>query len=336
MKRFVLLLFTSLSLAEDTTSLYNQALEFEKDEDYKNAMIIYKKIAELNMSKEDKYIIDLSKQQEHKVETFTDMKKSFYNKQIEKVEDRETDESIKQIISGDFGLYPYEKNYLLPITYDLNKTNDRNQWETTYQISVEKPISYNFFGLNESISAAYTQRSFWQTSEDSSPFRETNYRPEIFVMFPYNNSETLKGYKFSILHESNGRNNEYSRSWNRLYAEAYLQLSNLFIIPKIWYRFPEDKTDDDNPDIEDYYGYGDLTLFYAYKRHTYELKLRNNLKFDNDNKGALEFNWAFPLPEFISSQNSYGLFQIFSGYGNNLIDYNRETHRIGIGIAFSR
>ena len=58
MKRFVLLLFTSLSLAQDTTSLYNQALEFEKNEDYKNAMIIYKKIAELNMSKEDKYIID--------------------------------------------------------------------------------------------------------------------------------------------------------------------------------------------------------------------------------------------------------------------------------------
>lgn len=155
-------------------------------------------------------------------------------------------------------------------------------------------------------------------------------------MLPYTNSERLKAFKFSILHESNGRNEENSRSWNRIYAQAFFQLSNLFVSPKVWYRIPEKSEDDDNPDIDKYYGYGDLTFLYAYKKHTFELNLRNNLRFNANNKGAVEFNWAFPLPEFLSTRNSYGLVNIFSGYGNNLIDYNHEVNKIGFGIAFSR
>ena len=336
MKKTILLLFSTICFSDEINRLYQQALEYENSKDYEKAMILYKTIAKKNLTIENRYLIDKSKEDIYETQSIDEMKKSFYNRQINKVEDKETNESISQIISGNFGLYPYEKNYLIPLSYDFKKSDDRNQWETTYQISVEKPISYNFFGLNESISVAYTQKSFWQTSEDSSPFRETNYKPELFVMFPYENSQTLKGYKFSILHESNGRNNEYSRSWNRLYAEAYLQLTNLFIIPKVWYRFKESSLNDDNPDIEDYYGYGDLTLFYAYKKHTFELRTTNNLKFDENNKSSFEFNWAFPLPQIISSSNSYGLIQIFKGYGNSLIDYNRDSSRIGFGIAFSR
>ncbi len=336
MKKFLPLLFYTLCFSEDINKLYSEAQNFENEGNYKEAMLLYKKIANLNITKEDKYIVDLSKNDEHKVETFTNMKKNFYEKQIDKVNDKETDESLKQIITGDFALYPYKKNYLLPVTYDLNKSEEKNSFETTFQISIEKPISYNFFGLNESISAAYTQRSFWQTAKHSSPFRETNYEPEIFIQLPYKNTNVLKGYKVALNHVSNGKNDELSRSWNRVYLESYFQLSNLFIIPKIWYRIPENSSNDDNPDIEEYYGNGDLTFLYAYGKHTFELGLRNNLKFNENNKGSAEFNWTFPLPDFLYINNTYGIFQIFSGYGNNLIDYDTEVHKIGLGIAFSR
>ena len=336
MKKFLPLLFYTLCFSEDINKLYSEAQNFENEGNYKEAMLLYKKIANLNITKEDKYIVDLSKNDEHKVETFTNMKKNFYEKQIDKVNDKETDESLKQIITGDFALYPYKKNYLLPVTYDLNKSEEKNSFETTFQISIEKPISYNFFGLNESISAAYTQRSFWQTAKHSSPFRETNYEPEIFIQLPYKNTNVLKGYKVALNHVSNGKNDELSRSWNRVYLESYFQLSNLFIIPKIWYRIPENSSNDDNPDIEEYYGNGDLTFLYAYGKHTFELGLRNNLEFNENNKGSAEFNWTFPLPDFLYINNTYGIFQIFSGYGNNLIDYDTEVHKIGLGIAFSR
>ena len=336
MKKYLPLLLSTLCLAENLDELYKEAQNLENQGNYKEAMLLYKKAADLNISKEDKYILDLSKNDEPKGEAFTNMKKAFYQKQMDKVNDKETDENLKQMFTGDFNLYPYKKNYLLPATYDFNQSDDRNSFETAFQISIEKPIAYNIFGLNESISAAYTQKSFWQTAEDSSPFRENNYEPEIFMQIPYKSDSILKSYKIALHHASNGRDNELSRSWNRIYLEGTFQVSNLFIIPKVWYRIPENTKDDDNPDIQDYYGNGDLTFLYAYRKHTFELALRNNLEFNDENKGSAELNWTFPLPEFLSNLDSYGFFQIFSGYGNSLIDYDREVQKVGLGIAFSR
>lgn len=336
MKKILSLLLCSLCFGDNIDKLYKEAQDLENQGKYKEAMLLYKKAADLNISKEDKYILELSKNDDNKAESFTNMKKTFYQNQIDKVNDKETDESLKQIITSDFNLFPYKKNYLLPVTYDFNRSDDRNPVETAFQISVEKPISYDFFGLNESISAAYTQKSFWQTAKHSSPFRETNYEPEIFIQFPYKSTSTLKGYKVALNHVSNGKDGKLSRSWNRVYLESYFQLSNLFIIPKVWYALPENDSNDDNPNIADYYGNGDLTFLYAYKKHTFELALRNNLEVMDGNKGSAELNWTFPLPEFISTNNSYGIFQIFSGYGNSLIDYDREVQKVGLGIAFSR
>lgn len=336
MKKIFLIFISIICFAEDINNIYEQAQSFEKEGNFKEAMLLYKRIASSSLSKEDKYILDLSKDEEHKIETYSTMKKDFYQKQIDKVKDKETDENLEQLITKDFSLYPYKKNYLLPITYTSHQIDERNKLETAFQISLEKPISYNFFRLDESISAAYTQKSFWQTSKHSSPFRETNYEPEVFIQFPYKENTLLKAYKLSLLHSSNGKNDENSRSWNRIYLEGYFQFSNLFFIPKIWLRLPEASSDDDNPNIQEYYGNGDLTFLYAYKKHTFELMLRNNLKLDEQNKGAAELNWTFPLPEIFSTTNTYGLLQIFSGYGNNLIDYDKEIHKIGLGIVFSR
>ena len=41
------------------------------------------------------------------------------------------------------------------------------------------------------------------------------------------------------------------------------------------------------------------------------------LEFDEGNKGSAELNWTFPLPDFFINKNTYGLLQLFSGYGNN-------------------
>lgn len=160
-----LLLFTTLFIiaqAQEDLDIYEKALQLENNGNYKEAMELYKQIAKNNLPNEDKYLLDIKKNtNKNQVESFTNMKKNFYQKQIDKLDDPQTNESIKQIAVADFNLYPYEKNYLLPITYDLQKTDDgRSQFETQFQISVEKPISYDFFGLNETISAAYTQKSF--------------------------------------------------------------------------------------------------------------------------------------------------------------------------------
>lgn len=326
MKKLILVSILFINgFSNNLEKLYKEAQFFEKNQDYKKAMERYKQISNIKLQKQ--------------TNTKKENAYALYREKIyknSKLEDKETNKTIKQIITKNFDLHPYKKNYLLPITYDLRKRDDRKQFETSYQLSFEKPIFYNLFGLNEVISGAYTQKSFWQTFEDSAPFRETNYEPELFIEIPYNKSNYLKGLKLAFNHQSNGREEPFSRSWNRLYLSGYFKFSKLFIIPKIWYRIPEKSKDNDNPDLQKYVGYGNLKIIYPYKKHLFEFTLRDNLRFNSQNKGSLALDWTFPLPEFFGQKNSFGMIQLFSGYGNNLIDYNKETHKIGFGIAFSR
>mgnify|MGYP003865450881 CR=1 FL=1 len=273
------------------------------------------------------------------------------------VENETTNESVKlgaisrRIIEerktefDPYVLTPHKMNYILPVltTNNINKEaySDFGEWsdnledlESKFQISLKKPLSYNLFGLNESINVAYTQTSWWQIYSESAPFRETNYQPEIFAIIPYSQAEktALKAIKVAFLHESNGQGGNKSRSWNRVYLESFFQLNELFITPKIWYRLEEESQNDDNSDIEHYMGYGDVKFFYAYKDHTFKALIRNNLNF-SDNKGYGEFNWSFP---FTKRKNTFGYVQLSSGYGDSLIDYNKEVNRISFGISLSR
>ena len=85
MKKILLLFIYSLCFSEDINKLYSEAQNLENQGNYKEAMLLYKKAADLNIPKntpEDKYILDLAKNNEHKVDSFTNMKKAFYQKQI--------------------------------------------------------------------------------------------------------------------------------------------------------------------------------------------------------------------------------------------------------------
>ncbi len=237
-------------------------------------------------------------------------------------------------------IQPYKKNYILLATYDRVRHSDRKRVETKFQISFKKKLLANFLGSKGSLYFGYTQLSFWQITEKSSPFRETNYAPEFFVSFPYNGPDIfLKRYKVGILHQSNGRGGLSSRSWNRIYLQGFFEYKGLKIMPRVWYRIPEktksnplDASGDDNPDIWNYLGYGDIVLTYPYKRQVFSLTLKNNLKIPQ-NKGSVQFDWNFPL---LINNGVYGYLQIFSGYGESLIDYNVRNNKIGIGFAILR
>jgi len=330
----IILTFFAFTLyANEAKDAYNQALQYEKNGDFKNAMLLYKKAASLSVKPK-------------KLETF--LKKygngtiiRFGQNEIKGYKYKSTDESLKQIIFSSFDVKPYRMNYLLPFTYDSVRHVGRKSAETKFQISFKKSLGKNLFGFKDELFLAYTQQSWWQTSAPSTPFRESNYEPELFIMFPYaSKNSPLKAYRIGILHQSNGRGGLQSRSWNRVYLNGIFQKDGIFIIPRIWYRIPEhkkrninDASGDDNPDIYDYLGYGDLKISYPYKRYLFSLLLRNNLKFNSNNKGAVQFDWTFPLPWIT---DTFGYLQIFSGYGESLIDYNKRNDKIGIGFAITR
>ena len=77
-----------------------------------------------------------------------------------------------------------------------------------------------------------------------------------------------------------------------------------------------------NPDISDYMGYGDITLGYRVKNNVFTLMERN---FKHP---AVEVTWSFPVYGTL-----HGFINLFSGYGQSLIEYNHHTNSVGIGAA---
>jgi phospholipase A1 len=77
-------------------------------------------------------------------------------------------------------------------------------------------------------------------------------------------------------------------------------------------------------------GYGELTFKYMYDKSQINLMLRNNFKIEG-NKGAIEFDWTAP---FFNSSNTFWYVKLFSGYGESMIDYNRNISKIGFGFVF--
>lgn len=224
---------------------------------------------------------------------------------------------------GFLGLKYYEPIYML-FTHDFSKKPDRKADELHFEFSFERPIAYDALGLGEKFSFAYAQNSWWQITQDSAPFRESNYRPELYVSAPVPFADELK---IGAMHESNGKGGEESRSWNRLYAQSTWSADGFSITPRAWYAFWLDRT---NEDIADYMGYGDLRASYTFGKQRLSALWRNNLHFDGSNRGAIELNYSFP----IFNSGFYGYLRYFNGYGESLADYKRSVNKIGIGLSF--
>ena len=249
---------------------------------------------------------------------------------------------------GVWNIRAYQPVYLLPVFW----TSDKNEYpespnpnntvtdkqnltssEAKFQISLKTKAWENIFGNNGDLWLGYTQSSRWQVynSEESRPFRETNYEPEASLMFRTNYE--LLGLNARLLgvtlnHQSNGRSDPLSRSWNRVIFNLGFEKDNFALMLRPWYRIEEDVKDDNNPDIKDYIGRGDLTAFYRHKENDFSLMLRHSLKGGDKSHGAVQFDWAFPIKGKLR-----GHLQLFEGYGESLIDYNHRATYVGLGVS---
>ena len=169
-------------------------------------------------------------------------------------------------------------------------------------------------------------------TDSSSPFRETNYEPEIIWAIHTNNN--VLGFRntlitFSANHQSNGLSDPQSRSWNRLIADFLLEKDNYLLSIRPWYRIPSSEEKDNNPDIHEYLGYGEIAGLFKHKDHLSTVMLRNNLRTE-DNRTTIELTYTFRFSKRIK-----GIAQYFNGFGESLIDYNHRSHRLGIGILIT-
>ncbi|MFT3802974.1 MAG: phospholipase A [Burkholderiaceae bacterium] len=249
---------------------------------------------------------------------------------------------------GRFALRPYKPVFVMLADYSThpnqtphspNPANDVTtplgieRTDMKFQISLKAKVAHRLFGDNGDLWIGYTQTSYWQlyNSHASRPFRETNYEPEAMLVFRTNYS--LLGWQgrmagLSLNHQSNGRGDPESRSWNRLIAQFGFEKDNWMVMLRPWWRIPESRDDDNNPDIANYVGRADLLVVRKSEGHELSLLARHSLRGGDRSHGSLQLDYAFPIFSYLK-----GYVQVFSGYGASLIDYNHRQTRIGIGIS---
>ncbi|MGM0450452.1 MAG: phospholipase A [Pseudomonadota bacterium] len=245
---------------------------------------------------------------------------------------------------------PYRRNYILPLSWvsSINQTPETPTYpphrhepeleneEAKFQFSFRIPLLTGVFDGPNRLWFGYTQLAFWQVynTEESSPFREINFEPEIFLTHDLGwelGPGSLDMLTIGFNHESNGREEPFSRSWNRVKAGMVYSTDNWTLALEPWYRIkPADAEEDDNPDIERYLGHGEFKAVYnPAGTHALGITLMNNLR-DDHNRTSVEINWSFPVSDSVKAHIQY-----YNGYGESLVDYNERTHRLGLGVSLN-
>jgi phospholipase A1 len=228
--------------------------------------------------------------------------------------------------------------------------------ETRIQLSVRSKLASGMLfsergGQHDSLWFGYTQQSYWQlfNAELSRTFRTTDHEPELIYIAP-TPLDLPWGWRWSytglsLNHQSNGQTLPLSRSWNRLILMTGLEKDERYSLGlRLWQRLSDadgnDSTNinaqDDNPGIEDTYGRAELvTAWHLDRGHSLAMTLRHNLRPETERGGftSWRMEWLRPL-----DRQSPGLrlhVQLFSGYGDSLIDYNyrRTTFSIGLSLV---
>lgn len=255
-----------------------------------------------------------------------------------------------QVWNERFALLPHRPNYLAPFSHAFDAPDSaggpddplqRN--EVKFQLSFKLPLTPPLYEGRAALFFAYTGQSWWQAyNEDrSSPFREYSHEPELFASWVPR--AHVLGWDWRLasagfVHQSNGRSGEFSRSWNRLFADLrFDRPGGWWLGVRPWWRIPENdkpypgaSRGDDNPHIERFVGDGELRLGHVGEVHQWTLMMRRS--FASSGKGAVQIDYSRPTG--FSPRLRWHL-QYFDGYGESLLDYRTRMRRLGFGVMLN-
>lgn len=219
--------------------------------------------------------------------------------------------------------------------------------ETRIQLSVRTKVAQGLLTGGDpqrldSLWFGYSQQSYWQlfNNDLSRPFRSTDHEPEVTYIFPVDaylpGGWRMRYAGLSANHQSNGQGLPLSRSWNRLIAKAGFEQGGTYLVnASLWRRIAEDESGDDNPDIADLVGRAELAGAWNINTdHTLALTLRHSLRANAN--GSVRLAWLYKLGNSGSNGERSGLrlhTEVFSGYGDSLVDYNRKRTVLSVGLS---
>ncbi len=199
---------------------------------------------------------------------------------------------------------------------------------------------------------AYTQKSLWDLYDKSSPFRESNYAPEIFYAHYHSDLHGqpnpgcgLFAEKIGVEHESNGEASDASRSWNRVFvdvvATCYGKSGYGLLGLRAWYPLGigENKT------ITRTQGYGELLIGIgvdddvSHMNGLVSLALRKGTGRQlRQGSITADARWRPTYQRLLGKAWKFAPYlwvQYFAGFGETLGTFDSASQSVRLGVGFT-
>ena len=223
----------------------------------------------------------------------------------------------------------YKDNYFIVGTSTIHKPSALNS-DVKFQISLSIRLTNNTLPLGTYLFLMYTQKAFWNVFEKSLPMHDINFNPGIGLSRPFfYNGRYIGKVSLILEHESNGKDEEASRSWNKVSISGSALINEwLMVHSKFWIPIVDGQN---NRDILRYSGIWQ-TGFVAYtpnKNLSLGVTLVKRAGWNLNFNTIVDFIWR------VSPKTNLNLLlQYYNGYGENMIDYNQFHSRLRVGIVF--
>lgn len=225
-----------------------------------------------------------------------------------------------------FGIY--KDNYIVVGTNAFEEPTESNS-DAKFQVSVRHRITNSTLPFKTYFFLTYTQKAFWDVFRESFPFRDLNYNPSLgFGKALVRDNRFLGAISLQFEHESNGKDGDDSRSWNKVSFGSYFTLNSRWAFQaKVWAPIIDGEN---NRDIVKYSGWGFVALDYSSPKKKY------NFSCQVTKRGGVNLNANIILNASVrlfSDDNQYLFAEFYNGYGESMLDYKQHRQRLRFGIV---
>lgn len=223
----------------------------------------------------------------------------------------------------------YKDNYIVTGFSVTGEKIDKNSSDAKFQISLRHRLYKGKLPWDTYLFFTYTQKSFWDIYKRSAPFTETNYNPTLGFGRNFIRDGRIVGMgMLQFEHESNGRDSIWSRSWNKISLTGIYALNERFALQaKLWIPI---MVADENHNLACYSGFGQAAVTY----HSESRRFTASALMIKRAGWIFNANWQLEVAYKIFRKDEQYLFmQLYSGYGESMINYNRFTRYLRVGIV---
>lgn len=225
-----------------------------------------------------------------------------------------------------FGIY--KDNYFIIGTQLFEKPTKYNS-DAKFQVSIRHRLTNSVLPFRTYLYLTYTQKAYWSIFQESFPFRDVNMNPTIGLgRALIRHNRFLGTLLFQFEHESNGKDGEDSRSWNKISLGTSLMMNDRWTLhAKAWIPIIDGEN---NKDLVHYAGWGFMALNYSSLNKRYKASLLVTKRGGANLNANITANISIGL---FRNTNQYLFIEYYNGYGESLLDYDRYHHRLRIGFV---